>query len=506
MPGLCWTFAAVLLLTACQASAGLPPTATTLRVVQATQVPTALHAIPSQTPGALPTPVECQSTAALPMTQHTVSAEISYERHHAVVHQFVRTINRSSEALAQIVFDVEANRFPGIFTLDDVSTDHGANAYELDGRRLTIDLLEPFAPGCTLEAEIAFRLDVPLIGEENGYLGYSPNQLNLGHWLPMLALRRDGEWITHAVSAIGEQTVVDIADWDVTLTVTDAPPGLLVAAPGVEVEQSGYRWRYTYAGAREFTLSMSPHYQLDMQTTESGARVELYTFGERTAQAVGGAVDNVRQALTAAAQSISMFSDLFGAYPGDRFVIVQGDFPDGMEFSGIVFVSEAWFRTNPGSAQSYLTIITVHETSHQWWYARVGSDQALHPWLDEALACYSEYIFYEEHYPDLKQWWWDFRVGTFVPLDYSGRSIDSTVAQFGTGREYINAVYLRGAQMMDALRQALGTDAFFDWLRRYAEAGHNRVVTPDEFWSLLTPEQLERIRAIRAAYLSSDSP
>ncbi len=506
MPGMGWTFVAALLLTACQSAAGLPPTATTLRVVQATQVPTALHAIPSQMPGAPPTQVECQSTAALPTSQHTVSADISYEHHRAVVQQRVRTINRGSEPLAQVVFDIESNRFPGSFTLDNLTTDHGALAYELTGRRLTVELAEPFAPGCTLEVDLEFRLALPQIGDENGYFGYSANQLNLGHWLPMLAVRRDGEWITHEVSAIGEQTVNDIADWDVTLNVTDAPPGLLVAAPGTEVEQAGYRWHYTYSGAREFTLSLSPHYERQAQTAENGVLVELYTFGERTAQTASGAVDNVAQTLTAAAQAIDMYSDLFGAYPGDRFVIVQGDFPDGMEFSGIVFVSEAWFRTNPGSAQSYLTIITVHETSHQWWYARVGSDQALYPWLDEALACYSEFIFFEEHYPDLKEWWWNFRVGTYVKPDYNGRRVDSSVYQFGTGREYINAVYLRGAEMMDALRADLGTDAFFDWLRRYADAGRSRVITPEEFWSLLSPEQLEQTRATRAEYMSGDQP
>ncbi len=496
-----------LLLTACQATAGLPPTATTLRVVQATLPESSereLRAIPSQTPGAEPTRVDCQSTAALPTTQHTVSATISYEQHRAAVEQTIRTINRGSEPLTQVVFDVEANRFAGIFTLDQLTTDHGALSYELTGRRLTIDLSEPFAPGCTLQVNLGFTIHVPQIGQENSYLGYSEHQLNLGQWLPMLAERRSGEWITHDVSAIGEQVVVEVADWDVTLDVSGAPAGLMVAAPGTLVEHAGTRWHYHLADGRDFTLSMSPQYKVITETSESGVGVELYTFGDRTTRTAGGAVDNAQQALDAAAQALSMYGDLFGAFPYARFVVVQGDFPDGMEFSGIVFVSDQWFRTNPGSAQSYLTIITVHETSHQWWYLRVGSDQALTPWLDEALAVYSEYIFYEEHYPDLKQWWWNFRVDTFVPNNYSGRRVDSTVYEFTTTRDYINAVYLRGAQMLDALRGDLGTDAFFDWLRRYAQAGQNRVVTPDEFWSLLTAEQLEQTRATRAKYMSSD--
>lgn len=139
-----------------------------------------------------------------------------------------------------------------------------------------------------------------------------------------------------------------------------------------------------------------------------------------------------------------MYADLFGAYPYRRFVIVQGDFPDGMEFTGLVFVSDAWFTSNNGTAQSYLTFITVHEVAHQWWYGRIGSDQAMTPWLDEALATYSEVIFYEEFYPELRDWWWQFRVNNFVGGRYRGKNVDSSVYEFASIRDYINAVYLAG--------------------------------------------------------------
>src|SRR5690606_13239018 len=145
-----------------------------------------------------------------------------------------------------------------------------------------------------------------------------------------------------------------------------------------------------------------------------------------------------------ASKSMAKFADLFGPYPHSRIAVVEGDFPDGMEFSGMVFVSRDWFTRWPGTGASYLTIITVHEIAHQWWYAGVGSDQALAPWLDESLATYSEYIFYEEYYPDLKDWWWSFRVDAYSPQGF----VDSTVYEFSSIREYINAVYLRGAHML----------------------------------------------------------
>jgi hypothetical protein len=224
--------------------------------------------------------------------------------------------------------------------------------------------------------------------------------------------------------------------------------------------------------------------------------VELYSFDDAMVPTESGLVDSAAHALDTAAQSLAMFADLFGEYPYDRFIVVQGDFPDGMELSALVFVGGDWFRSYTGNPAGYLTIITAHEVAHQWWYAHVGSDQANTPWLDEALATYSEFIYFEEYYPELKDWWWQFRVESFVPPDFAGATVDSTVYQFSSIREYINAVYLRGARMLDVRRT--GDDAFFDWLRR-AEAGTGRVVTADLFWALLSPSELARSRTRRLA-------
>ena len=189
MPRFRWVGIAVLLLTACRAADALPPTATTLRVEQSTRAPTdarELRSIASQTPGATATEDNCQVSADLPTTQHTAHADIDYAQHRAVVQQHILTINRSNESLTQVVFDVEANRFPDIFTLSTVTTNLGVLNYELTGRRLTINLGSAFAPGCALEIDLDFTLNMPEIGQGitayDGYFGYSSHQLNLGQW------------------------------------------------------------------------------------------------------------------------------------------------------------------------------------------------------------------------------------------------------------------------------------------------------------------------------------
>ena len=494
-----------------RAESPLPPTSTTVRVIQTTPVPTFdrnLQPVASQQPDAVSEAViDCQSTAGQPMALHTVTAEVDYAAHEIDVRQQVRYINRGSDSFPEIVFEVEPNRIGGALEMDAVTYRGGAAvpSYELTGRRLEVELLEPLAPGCSLELEMHFSLRVPAVGEGAtaywGYFGHTARQLNLGHWLPTVALRSDGHWITHEAIGIGEQLVSEIADWDVTLTVSDAPEELVVAAPGNKLSSGDDSWRFQLAGSREFSVSMSTEFRVSEQMTSSGVAVEMYSFEDAIVQTDKGEVDGAVHALEVATNSLLMYSDLFGAFPYPRYVVVQGDFPDGMEFSGLVFVSGDWFRTFAGDPASYLTLITIHETAHQWWYARVGSDQATTPWLDEALATYSEYIYIEEYYPLLKDWWWQFRVATFVQADYGGSKVDSSVYQFSTTREYINAIYLRGALMMDSLRRDLGTDVFFDWLRRYSEAGNRRVVGADLFWSLLSPHELALTQTTRATFL-----
>ncbi len=453
----------------------------------------------------------CEASAGQPGAAHIVTADVDYAAHTVRVDHRVHVINRTNDLLADVVLNIEPNRWAGVFMLESVLGTYNGNpfvtAYEATGRRLRVELAAPIEPGCGVELQLVYVLQIPPVGQGvsslTGYLGYTARQLNLGHWLATIAVRRGSAWVSHDVAQIGEQIVSETANWDVTFNVANAPVELHIAAPGRLERPDGDTWRFVLIESREFSASMSDQFNIIAQESTSGTMIEVYTFDDAVINTANGVIDGAAHVLLIASRSLSMYSDLFGEYPYERFLIVEGDFSDGMEFSGLVFVGRDWFRTFTGEPTGYLTIITVHEVAHQWWYARVGSDQAETPWLDEALATYSEYIFFEEYYPALRDWWWSFRVGTFVPADFTGRRVNSTVYEFSTIREYINAVYLRGAQMLHALREDIGTDPFFNWLHAYSQAGAGRVVSPDVFWSLLTDEQRELTRETREAYLSS---
>ena len=181
-----------------------------------------------------------------------------------------------------------------------------------------------------------------------------------------------------------------------------------------------------------------------------------------------------------AAKSLQLYVERYGEYPHPRLTVLESELPDGQEFDGLVFLNPDLFPYYEGTGADYLTAITAHETAHQWWYARVGNDQAIDPWLDESFATYSELFFYEKYYPGLVKWWWWTRVDRYA----SNQCVDLPVYQFTGFRDYVDSVYLRGARMLDALRKRMGNQAFGDSLRQLQSEGlgardHRRRRLPD---------------------------
>jgi hypothetical protein len=503
--------AVFLLLTACSLMQNMesPPSSPSPRptLPQSTLVATVsrdVHTVSTASPAPTATQIafDCNTPSSTTITNYVISADMQYAKRELKVAQSITYTNTDDLPLSTIVLNVRSNWQPGIFKLQSLELSSGVQLKShLTGQRLEITLPQPLNQGCVAHINLQIDLHIPPIDiggihAYQGFLGYTSRQTNIGQWLPVVA-PRDGEaWISHEEIPIGEQDALEVANWDIHFRMLGAPSIVQIAAPGTSEQIDDHEWHFTLQEARDFSFSIGENYRLLQQKTTSGINVELYCFDDTLIPNDNGSVDSAAYALNVAVKSLNLYETVYGAYPLQRLVIVEGDFPDGMEFSGIVFVGGEYFRGLTG-VQSYLTIITAHEVSHQWWYSRVGNDQAIAPWLDEALATYSEVIFIEKYYPTLKEWWWDFRVNRLAPQGF----VDSTVYEFSSRRAYINAVYLRGVQMLNDLRSELGDDTFFSWLNRYASEGAGRIMTSGLFWSLLTPDQYTRTALTRKKYL-----
>jgi aminopeptidase N len=144
-------------------------------------------------------------------------------------------------------------------------------------------------------------------------------------------------------------------------------------------------------------------------------------------------------------------------------------------------------------------IIAAHETAHQWWFDSVADNQALEPWLDEALATYSERIYYETVHPDLVKWWWDYR---YFEFDNPG-FVDIPIYDGGGQRPYWDKVYLMGARFLEELRGRIGDEAFFAFLKDYYVQFEGKHATSADFFRVLREHTSADISDLMVKYFKN---
>ncbi len=436
-----------------------------------------------------PTPIDLRP-------QYTISATLDYAWRYLTVAQDVLIPNTSTDTLAELTLVVQPNWRPDTFNLTNISWKDGTpiTTYTLDGIRLRVLLLDPFEPGETLQLSLAYEINIPplLTSEDFGPnpFGYTHRQTNLTDWYPFVPPYIDGEgWLVHNPWYYGEHLVYPAADFDVTIQLTNAPPKTIIAASALD-RGDGDLHRYRLEGARNFVLSVSPEY-----------RVFQEQVGDTTVLGYAFPYDVVpgEAAFKTTVKALALYNQLFGPYPFDGMTMIQADFEHGMEYSGLYFLSKAFYSIYDGTPSSYLVTIAAHETAHQWWYGLVGNDQALEPWLDEALCTYSEKLFYENLHPASLGWWEYTRVAYYEPTGW----VDSTIYNTPGYRPYRDAVYLNGALFLDELRALVGEAAFYSFLRDYTARNTGKLAVGDDFFTILREHSAADWSALLVKYFDN---
>ena len=457
-----------LLLAACSSPVATNPPTTPTESIIASETAAPTEALPAaETPIPSPTP-----SPSLERPQYVIDLQINYASKAAVVDQTISYPNWTGETLTNLVLAVEPNLWSGGFSLKSVSVDgQEVTDFKIDNlsQRLEIPLPKHLEPGQTAEVKLNYNLLLPpmqaYINATNDVrpqiYGYSEKQVNFVDWYPFIVPYQPGEgWILHNPWFYGEHLVYDLADFDVTVTFTDganpqiAASGAEVDASGTGTPEAGKPRRFVLEAGRTFALSMSDFFKVATRQVDD---VTVYSYYFGAYDAPGEAM------LQTTVEALHTFSEKFGPYRHKTMTAVQGDFNDGMEYSGLYFISRDYFNLYDNTPKNYLVIIAAHETAHQWWFDSVANDQALEPWLDEALATYSERIYYETVYPELVDWWWGYRYFEFQKAGY----VDTPIYDAGGQRPYWDKVYLTGARFFEDLRKQVGDEIFFKFLKDY---------------------------------------
>jgi aminopeptidase N len=234
------------------------------------------------------------------------------------------------------------------------------------------------------------------------------------------------------------------------------PSEFVVASSGKsERRENGVNATYECSinNARDFAFVIG---KFETLKTEVGGVDVIYYYRKDT---------DGENTLKCAKDALGFFSDKFGSYPYPTYSVVETHFIyGGMEYPALAYISDTLNKSMCKEA-------VIHETAHQWWYAKVGNDQINHAWLDEGLAEYSTTLFYEfnpSYGVTYRQRMADATSAYIVYSDITSYDgvMERSLGEFSSF-DYTYITYLKGALMFDSIRKTVGDKAFFKALKAY---------------------------------------
>lgn len=377
-----------------------------------------------------------------------------------------------------------------------------------DSSVVCLKLNTPLPPEQSMTLDLEYSADIIFGGYRcacsalsamDGHITYE-----LAQFYPMMAVYENGEWICDPYFADGECMYTRCADYTVTLTL---PSEYRVIASGHETASDAGEglstWKISAHDMRDIAIIVTN--ELDKISGEvQGIEVNSYYVKDDPASKLQGEIS-----LAAALDSIRAFSNYYGAYPYAELDIVESGYEyGGMEAPELIRISQMYSWNLSGTDESgspysdKLKASVAHETAHQWFYGAVGDNQYREAWLDESFAAFSERLYWRAAGRSEAA-----IESELAKLDSGGLcngrlTIDRSYAELGA--DYSNAVYQRGAQFLYRLEQALGSEAFRQFMHEYYEKYTFAEVRTADFTKTLLPyiNENERAQALVKKYLS----
>lgn len=356
--------------------------------------------------------------------------------------------NRAGKRISKVNLSVMPRAFGELTSMGRVTVDgvHVPTRWT-NNANLEVGLGRNVAHGEKVKVKLAFALRASSrIGTSlEARFSKANGIMQVSHWFPIVST---GHPMRYPGDSQHTRTAAKIR-----LELTTESSAVRIAAPGTIVSSSGRTHVYEMVNARDFAFGASLDYRKVSGST-AGVRVEVY--------ATTGAAST---ALGYARSAMARFESAYGQYQWSRFVIAQtGRSGSGNEYPGIVFLGGPLFSNRE---------VIAHETAHQWWYAMVGNEQIMEPWLDEGLAEFSANYFFGDFagYRSARPVNTPSTAFPNVPAPLTSDDPDS----------YDQTVYFKAARFLEGLRVRMGNDAFFGGLRALVKANRNGIMTSAEF-------------------------
>ncbi|NIH82846.1 M1 family metallopeptidase [Amycolatopsis viridis] len=248
----------------------------------------------------------------------------------------------------------------------------------------------------------------------------------------------------------------DKATYDVSVEVPDdvaaLSTGTLVRKTKQRAGWTRWNWRSTQPQNTYATTLEVGKFEVNQSATPDGK-----PFTTAYDPSAGESLAAAKASVERTPEIVGFLASQFGPYPFEA----EG----GVVSTGLTFALEA--QTRPVYSTKFFvsganTSVVAHENAHQWFGDSVSLGRWSDIWLNEGFASYAEYLW-SEHQGE----------GTAAELAqyaYDSHPADAPFWQVlpgdpGVAAQFDDAVYDRGAMAVQALRTAVGDEAFFAILR-----------------------------------------
>lgn len=280
----------------------------------------------------------------------------------------------------------------------------------------------------------------------------------------------------------------DKATYRIDLTV---PAGLEAISNGrllgreTDGSVTTWSWREDEPMASYLATAAIGRFRIDRRTTSGGIPI-LDAIDPR-------APATATRSLRAVGRVTRFLSDAFGSYPFD-------------DLGGIVDASRIGYALETQTRPVYDTGffggtrnvgVVVHEIAHQWFGDSVSVADWQHIWLNEGFATYAEWLWIDEVQGFSPQGIFNL----YCDIRPGARFWQVPPGDPGRNRIFDQAVYVRGAMTLQALRKRIGSEPFFEVLRTWASDRADGTATTDQLLALAESISGEELDALFVEFL-----
>lgn len=366
------------------------------------------------------------------------------------------------------------------FQIDGTDVTYAYEEGQLDIIR--IELAHPLAPNSSIKITTPFFVKIPKIFSRLGHTGQA---YFISQWFPKPAVYDATGWHPMSYCDQGE-FYSDFGSYDVRI---ELPRNYIVLATGICTDTEEIDWlnhlaqkakpsdtlyqrsypesdsvfktvRFIADKVHDFAWFADKRWIVDhdsIQGANNLGTTQMYTAYLPEHQKEWHGACNVIKA------TINYYGATVGAYPYPTVQAVEGDMiaGGGMEYPSITIIDKA--------ASSALEQVLIHEVGHNWFYGILGSNERMHPWMDEGINSFYELKTFMQISKSSKKRMFISR-DDIVYYELASIRQDAPIEQPANKYTNINYgadVYYKTSLMLEWLEQYMGEQAFSKGIKAY---------------------------------------